>query len=226
MRARVSRSTRGCRASRLVASGLAAAVASAGHAVGLDAIAKCGGDAACLARLEAQALRESGGSVSREGQELVVQPGSRAPARFIDQPPVTHRYLGRLERLQLHAIRVEAPGQRAAWWLVGEAGQPPLKVEALPVPGPLGRHFMVVDGNGLSLYQRSGARWSLAFRFDAAPGLSWAFKGWRADEAAVRLEWIWPEAATGCPGQAAQGQLQLRDGPYGWDLVPEAPHRC
>ncbi len=187
---------------------------------------RCGGDAACLSRLEAQALRESGGAVRREGHELVVQPGSRAPARFVDQPPLSHRYLGRLEGLQLHAVRVEGVGQRAAWWLVDDAGQPPLKVDALPVPGPGGRHFVVVDGNVLSLYQRSGPRWALVIRFDAAPGLVWTVKGWRADEAAVRLEWTWPEGPAACAGQAAQGQLQLRDGPYGWDLVPEAPRRC
>ena len=26
--------------------------------------------------------------------------------------------------------------------------------------------------------------------------------------------------------QRSLGTLQLRDGPYGWDLVPEAPKRC
>lgn len=225
MRARVSCSARGWRGRRLAAAGLAAA-ASAGHAVGLDAITKCGGDAACLSRLESLALREGGGAVRREGAELIVPSGSQAPVRFVDQPPVVHQYLGRLEGLQLHAVRVASPGQRSAWWLVGDAGQPPLKVDALPSAGPGGRHFVVVSGNALSLYQRSGPRWSLVFRFDASSGLSWAVKGWRADEAAVRLEWIWPEAPSACAGQAAQGQLQLRDGPYGWDLVPEAPHRC
>jgi hypothetical protein len=202
------------------------AAAAASHAVGLDSIARCGSDAACLSRLEAAALRDSGGKVRREGAELIVQAGLQAPARFIDQPPVIHQYLGRLDGLQLHAVRVASPGQRAAWWLVGDAGQPLLKIDALPVAGPGGRHFVVANGNGLSLYQRSGARWSLQFRFDAAPGLSWSVKGWRADEAAVRLEWIWPDAPEACAGQGTQGQLQLRDGPYGWDLVPEAPHRC
>jgi hypothetical protein len=202
------------------------AAVSTGHAVGIDSITRCGGEAACLSRLEALALRESNGAAHREGSELIVQSGPQAPARFIDQPPVGHHYLGRLDGLPLQVVRVAASGQRAAWWLVGDAGQPPLRVDALPVVGPGGRHFVVANGNGLSLYQRSGMRWSLQFRFDAAPGLSWAVKGWRADEAAVRLEWIWPEAAAACAGQVTQGQLQLRDGPFGWDLFPEAPHRC
>lgn len=171
------------------------------------------------------ALRQSGGAARREGAELIVQSGAPVPARFIDQPQANHHYLGRLDGLRLHAIRAASSGQPPAWWLVGEAGQP-LKVDALPVAGPGGRHFVVVKGNSLALYQRSGTRWSLQFRFEAAPGLSWAVKGWRADEAAVRLEWTWPDAPAACAGQAAHGQLQLRDGPYGWDLVPAAPHRC
>ena len=40
------------------------------------------------------------------------------------------------------------------------------------------------------------------------------------------LEWLWPEAPSACPGQPAQGGLQLRDGPFGWDLVPPAPRPC
>ena len=225
MRARGSCSAGSWSWGRLAAAGLVA-LGPASQAVGVDAITRCGGDTACLSRLEARALRDSGGTVRREGAELVVQSGSQAPARFIDQGAVSHQYLGRLDGLQLHAVRAAPAGQSTSWWLVGDAGQPPLKVDALPVVGPGGRHFVVVNGNGLSLFQRSGARWSMQFRFDAAPGLSWAVKGWRADEAAVRLEWLWPEAPAQCHGQAAQGQLQLRDGPYGWDLVPEAPHRC
>jgi hypothetical protein len=198
----------------------------AGHAVGTEAITHCGSDAACLSRLELAALRNSGGTARREGAELILQAGMQAPTRFIDLPPLTHQYLGRLEGLQLQVVRAASAGQRPAWWLLADGGQPPLRFDALPIAGPAGRHFVIADGNSLSLYQRSGARWSLQFRLDAAPGLRWAVKGWRADEAAVRLEWIWPEAPAACAGQAAQGQLQLRDGPYGWDLVPEAPHRC
>ncbi|MGM9488704.1 hypothetical protein [Ideonella sp. YS5] len=198
----------------------------ASHAIGIDAISRCAGDAACLSGLELAALRDSRGSARREGAELILQAGMQAPARFIDQPALSHRYLGRLDGLQLHVVRVASASQRPAWWLLADGGQAPLRVDALPIGGPGGRHFVMADGNSLALYQRSGARWSLQFRLDAPAGLSWAVKGWRADGAAVRLEWIWPEAPSACAGQAAQGQLQLRDGPYGWDLVPEAPHRC
>lgn len=106
------------------------------------------------------ALRQSGGAARREGAELIVQSGAPVPARFIDQPQANHHYLGRLDGLRLHAIRAASSGQPPAWWLVGEAGQP-LKVDALPVAGPGGRHFVVVKGNSLALYQRSGTRWSL-----------------------------------------------------------------
>jgi hypothetical protein len=195
-------------------------------AVSVDAVARCGADNACLTRLEAAALRDSSGAVQREGPALTLQFGLQPAARFADQGPLTHRYLGRLDGVQLHLVRAWAPNQLPYYWLVSEGGQAPLKVDALPTPGPGGRHFVVANGAGLALYQRSGARWSLQYRFDAPPGLSWAVRGWRADAAAVRLDWIWPEAPSACHGQAAQGSLQLRDGPYGWDLLPPAPTRC
>ena len=195
-------------------------------AVGLEAIQHCGSEVACLSQLEAAALRESTGAAKREGPQLTLQFGLQPAARFVDQPPLTHTYLGRLDGVLLHVIRAATPTQLPAYWLVGESGQPPLRVEALPSAGPGGRHFVVASGNMLALYQRSGPRWSLQYRFEAAPGLSWAVKSWREDAAAVRLEWIWPDAPAACAGQAAQGGLQLRDGPYGWDLVPQPPRRC
>lgn len=206
---------------------LALTVASAStSAVTPDAVQRCGAEAACLAQLEAMALRGGAGTARRDGAQLVLQFGLHPPATFVDQPPVTHLYLGRLDGVLLHVVRAAQPGRPSRWWLVGENGQAPLMVDALPVAAPGGRHFVVAQGNSLALYQRSGPRWSLQYRLEAAPGLSWAVKGWRADAAAVRLEWLWPEAPAACAGQAAQGQLQLRDGPYGWDLVPEAPRRC
>ena len=203
-----------------------AAGASAAHAVSVEAIAQCGAEAACLDQLEAAALRDSAGAAHREGPQLTLQFGLQPAARFADQGPLAHRYLGRLDGVLLHLVRASSPNQLPAYWLVGESGQAPLKIDALPAPAPGGRHFVVASGGALALYQRSGPRWSLQYRFDAPTGLSWAVKGWRADAAAVRLEWIWPEAPTACRGQVAQGTLQLRDGPYGWDLVPEAPRRC
>jgi hypothetical protein len=208
-----------------LASALALASAST-PAVTADAVQRCGAEPACLAQLEAAALRSSAGAARRDGAQLVLQFGLHPPATFVDQPPVAHQYLGRLDGVLLHLVRAAQPGRPSRWWLVGESGQAPLLVDALPVAAPGGRHFVVAHGNSLALYQRSGPRWSLQYRLDAAPGLSWAVKGWRADAAAVRLEWLWPEAPTACAGQAAQGRLQLRDGPYGWDLVPEAPRRC
>ncbi|HJV70670.1 hypothetical protein [Ideonella sp.] len=209
------------------AASLVLALASASSpAVSPDAVQRCGAEPACLARLEATALRDSAGTARRDGRQLVLQFGLHPPSSFVDQPPVTHLYLGRLDGVLLHVVRAAQTGQPSRWWLVGESGQAPLVVDALPVAAPGGRQFVVTSGNSLSLYQRSGPRWSLQYRFDAAPGLVWGVKGWRADAAAVRLEWLWPEAPAACAGQAAQGQLQLRDGPYGWDLVPEAPRRC
>lgn len=202
------------------------AICAGAQAVTVDAITHCGADAACLAQLESAALRDSSGTVQREGPQLTLQFGLQPPTRFADQGPVVHRYLGKLDTLLLHLVRAWAPNQLPAYWLVSESGQAPLKIDALPAAAPGGRQFVVASGGALALYQRSGPRWSLQYRFDAPQGLSWAVKGWRADAAAVRLDWIWPEAPAACHGQAAQGTLQLRDGPYGWDLVPEPPKRC
>ncbi len=204
---------------------LAVAATPAG-AVTVEAVQHCGADGACLAQLEAAGLRDSAGAVRRDGGQLTLQFGLQAPTRFVDQAPVSHLYLGRLDGVLLHLVRAAQPGRPSRWWLVGESGQAPLAVDALPVAGPGSRHFVVAAGHTLALYQRAGPRWSLQYRYEAAPGLSWLVKGWRADAAAVRLEWIWPEGPSACAGQAAQGQLQLRDGPYGWDLVPEPPRRC
>lgn len=208
------------------AAALASALSGPAGAVAPETIQRCGGEADCLARLEAAALSGSGGTVRREGAELTLQFGQHPPARFVDQAPVSHQYLGRLDGVLLHLVRVGQPGRPSRWWLVSESGQAPLPVDAIPVAGPGGRLFVVAGGNGLALYQRAGPRWSLQYRYEAAPGLSWAVRGWRADGAAVRLDWIWPDAPAACTGQPAQGQLQLRDGPYGWDLVPAAPRRC
>lgn len=205
--------------------GLAAHPGTA-QAVALESIQHCGADTACLAQLEAAAVRDSAGAVRREGPQLSLQFGLQPAVRFADQGPLSHQYLGRLDGVLLHVVRGAQAGHPSRYWLVGESGQAPLQVDALPSAAPGGRHFVVASGNALALYQRSGPRWSLQFRFEAAPGLSWAVKGWRADAAAVRLEWLWPEARSACAGQATQGSLQLRDGPYGWDLVPEPPHAC
>jgi len=205
---------------------MAGLMAAPACAMGPDTIARCGADAACLAQLETVALQSSAGAARRDGAQLTLQFGLHPVARFADQQPVAHLYLGRLDGLLLHLVRAAQSGRPSRWWLVGENGQAPLMVDALPVAAPGGRHFVVANGNSLALYQRSGPRWSLQYRLDAAPGLSWGVKGWRADAAAVKLEWIWPDAPAACAGQAPQGLLQLRDGPYGWDLVPEAPRRC
>jgi hypothetical protein len=204
---------------------LALTLASASTpAVTPNAVQRCGAEPACLAQLEATALRGGAGTARRDGAQLVLQFGLHPPATFVDQPPVTHLYLGRLDGVLLHVVRAVQPGRPSRWWLVGESGQAPLMVDALPVAAPGGRHLSP-QGNSLALYQRS-ARAGRCGTAGCPPGLSWAVRGWRADAAAVRLEWLWPEAPAACAGQAAQGQLQLRDGPYGWDLVPEAPRRC
>lgn len=199
---------------------------AAALALPADRLTRCAADAACLARLEPDALRAAGGAVRREGAALTLRFGPHPEARFVDQPPLRHHYLGRLDGLALHLVRGEGAGATPAWWLVSEAGQAPLRVDAPPVPGPGGRHFVVALGHTLTLYQRAGERWSRHYRFEAPEGLRWEVRGWRADEAAVRLAWHWPQAPQACPGQPANGLLQLRDGPYGWDLVPQAPRHC
>lgn len=223
---RVSEARSGAAARAAVFGALALMLPATAIPATLDSLQQCGANAGCLAQLEADAIRDSNGTVQRDGQVLTLHFGLHPEARFVDQPSLAHRYLGRLDGVLLHVVRAAQPNQLPGYWLVSENTQPPLRVAALPVPAPGGRHFVVVSGSDLSLYQRSGPRWSLQYAFGAPPGLSWAVKGWRSDAAAVRLEWLWPEAPAACAGQAAQGTLQLRDGPFGWDLVPQPPRRC
>ncbi|MFD2452970.1 hypothetical protein [Ideonella paludis] len=54
-----------------------------------------------------------------------------------------------------------------------------------------------------------------------------SFKGWRGDGGAVRMDWQWQRGGSPCtPIGATAGQVQLRDGPYGWEITPELPLRC
>src|SRR5689334_14581928 len=87
------------------------AVAASAHAIGVDAVAHCGAEAACLAQLETAALRVSEGTAQRDGPQLTMQFGLHPPARFIDQGPLTHRYLGRIDGVLLHLVRASTPNQ-------------------------------------------------------------------------------------------------------------------
>ncbi|OYT89559.1 MAG: hypothetical protein CFE46_03900 [Burkholderiales bacterium PBB6] len=187
----------------------------------------------CLQIRETRALTEASGSVSRNAARLTVQRPDAPPVAFTDDSTSRHHFLGAVDELQASLVLQQGPEQPARVWLVPAQGQP-LKLDNLPVPAPGGRLLAVVgtgevvvgDAPGsatsrISLWQRAGARWSRQFSFSAPEGVQFQWRSWRADAAAARLDW----QRQGHCGPS-QGSVQLRDGPYGWELYPEPPAAC
>jgi hypothetical protein len=199
----------------------------------------------CLADLEHTALQQATAEVRREGSTLVVSTQA-GPVRFDDTRPATgqapgyaaterHRYLGRMNEVDAHWVLALPPGaplEAARYWLVSDAGTPVLALEDLPWPSPGGRLLALARAvagprpSVVALYVKAGVRWSLAYRYEAPPGLNYQFRSWRNDAAAVRLEWERTGSARACAMLPGSGSIQLRDGPYGWDLVAPVPASC
>jgi hypothetical protein len=189
---------------------------------------------ACAASAETRALREASARARREGASLFLTRADGA-MRFDDVAGhQRHRYLGPLDNTGLDLVAGWRDGH-THFWLVDPASARVLQAGALPWPSPDGRLLVVAaptlgaQGGTLDLYLHAGPRWSRLYRLEAPPGVGFEFQSWRADGAAVRLAWIrrsvaGAKATTG--SDACSGTIQLRDGPYGWDLVPELPDRC
>lgn len=181
---------------------------------------------ACLEVLEARALRAQASVARRSGAQLTVVPGSGlAPLNFQDQAgdALVYRYLGPLPGTDLHLVAQLAQGGAVRFQPVGPGMGAGVRLNAPPWPSPDGRLLGVAVAatagqvGQLALWGRVGPQWRMQYSFDPDPGMGFEFKGWRADGAALRLAWH-------CPRQA--GATQLRDGPYGWDLVPPPPAHC
>ncbi|HSI57730.1 MAG TPA: hypothetical protein VLA16_09245 [Ideonella sp.] len=237
----------------LTAAGLlAAAACRAETAEALHhALAQCAAPPAegCLAALEARALKEAAGQAERAGPWLSLQT-TGGPVRFDDRRAVVatnattpaaggagprNYYLGAVEGSDARLVLALAPGaplSAARYWLVGAAGPPVLGLDALPWPAPAGRLLVAAKPasqagvSTLALYLRVGARWTQQYRYEAPVGVSYSFRSWRADGAAVRLEWAISGPTKACADSGEHGSIQLRDGPYGWDLVPPLPPTC
>lgn len=182
--------------------------------------------AACVEVLEAHALQAHAAVARRSGNQLWVTPiPGLAPLQLSDQPAdaVAYRYLGPLPGTDLHLV-VQLPRQGAPRYLpLGPGMAGTVRLNAPPWPSPDGRLLAVAVAaragqvGQLALWGRVGPQWRMQYSFDPDPGMGFEFKGWRGDGAALRLAWH-------CPQQT--GTTQLRDGPYGWDLVPPPPGRC
>jgi hypothetical protein len=160
-----------------------------------------------------------------------------------------HTLLGALPG-PLWVLLVEQRGQRPRFEMIHGATGPERPAQrwvtpSLPVPSPDGRWLLVVDdgqGHGaavVALWQRmalsvtateGGAaaaattlRWQQVWRYEPPAGVRYRFERWRPDGAALTLGWWHARARPGCP---QEGTVQLRDGPYGWDLYPAAPPDC
>jgi hypothetical protein len=183
----------------------------------------------CADKAEALALAATGSQARRQGGLLTVNLAS-GTQRWEDQPAAghRHRYLGELDKTGLALLAGLRSGQ-PMYWLIDPASGRVLEAPSLPWPSPDGRLVLVAvperagTGGSLTLYLRTANRWTRQYLFEAPPGLGFSFRSWRMDSAAVRLVWARraAEGRTGC-----DGLTQLRDGPYGWDLVPEPPAAC
>jgi hypothetical protein len=191
---------------------------------------------ACGAALEARALREHPEAARRDGAVLLVNTPSGEPLRLEDRPDTVpegalqHFYLGPLAGTESLLVQLWSPGQPARYLLLS-GGMTALALEAPPWPAPSGRLLVTVapatagETGGVSLFNLAGNQWRRLYRFEPAAGLGFTFHGWRADSAALRLDWAWRAGLCG-EHAAASGSTQLRDGPYGWDLFPALPTRC
>ena len=190
----------------------------------------------CAGRREQLALAQAQGRAERHEAELLLGKGTEPGPRYSDSEadpagrPGRHAYyLGPLDGLDADLVLILEDGQppRFDWLAMGSPSALPLP--GLPWPSANGRWLFVVgaavDGAtaSITLVQKVGARWSQQFRYQPPAGLHYSFLGWRSDAAAVRLAWRRGAAAACRP---RSGQLQLRDGPYGWDFFPAPPTAC
>jgi hypothetical protein len=183
---------------------------------------------ACAAAREAQALATHQQVARRVGSQLQLR-SDHTPSRWtvIANDPLT-AYLGELDHSDLNLLLVQTPGRAPQFKLVSRGGSLPLTLDAPPAPSPDGLRLVVVAqpetdrAGSITLWQRVGARWAQKLRLEPGPDLGYQFEGWRQDGAAVRLSW--QRVAASCA--PVKGRSQLRDGPFGWDLYPEAPPPC
>jgi len=189
----------------------------------------------CLTRLEAEALRTARASrktlrAVRQGPQLSLQTPGSATITLQDSAATQYRGLGPVGHGDSWLVaRLPAP-QSPPLLLVSPASGQQIGLEATPRPAPDG-HLLIavrpgVDGHEastLTLLQRAGTRWSVVFRYEAPAGLHLSFQRWRSDGAAVHLQWE-RSSTSACP--LAEGNAQLRDGPFGWDFVPPMPPPC
>lgn len=242
MRCLGNKSTAGSWAARGFGWGLAL-VASAGGAAPQtgdpgSGWSQCQQDAAperCLATLEAEALRTARTSkktlqVVRQGPQLRLRAAGGAPVILEDSAESQYRGLGPVGHQDTWLVARLSTDQGPPLLLVSPVSGQRLGLEAAPRPAPDGHLLIAIrpggdghDSSTLTLLQRSGTRWSLVFRYEAPAGLRLSFQRWRSDGAAVHLQWQ-RAPSTACP--AAEGNAQLRDGPFGWDFVPEMPPPC
>lgn len=184
----------------------------------------------CVDAAEAKALRDPEPPARREGRQLQLSLPSGV-LRFEDDITAgrRHRYLGLLDGTGWLLVAGLKAGQTHVW-LIDPQTSLQLELDGLPWPSPDGRLLAVAtparadQGGLLALHLRAGQRWSRLYFFEAPKGLGFEVKSWRQDSAAVRLGWTRQPAAGAAAG--CNGLTQLRDGPYGWDLVPEVPATC
>ena len=183
---------------------------------------------------EADVLRAARASKTsraiRQGAQLRLQTPGAAPLILEDSAESRYRALGPVGHADTWLVARLPASQRAPLLLVSPASSQQLGLEAAPRPAPDGHLLIAVrpgedgrDSATLTLLQRAGQRWSVVFRYEAPSGLHLSFQRWRSDGAAVHL--LWQRTPTpACP--LAEGSAQLRDGPFGWDFVPEMPPPC
>jgi hypothetical protein len=181
---------------------------------------------ACALARQAQALTDHADSVRRAGAVLQLRQDS-TPQRWVSVAlPGPLYYLGPLDDSDLQLVMHEGPGRSAPFSLLSRSGGLAIGLDAPPVLAPGGRGLVVVAApqgerpGSITLWQRSARRWVQKWRLETGTDLAYRFQGWRQDGAAVRLLWQRPGCAP------SSGRAQLRDGPYGWDLYPEAPASC
>ncbi|NDY92766.1 hypothetical protein, partial [Ideonella livida] len=182
---------------------------------------------ACWRRLQAAEARALAGQKSadaprRQAGRLTL---GRAPALEDTPGGPVWLYEARLPGAGHHLVSQraspQAPQQVQGLWLLQAATG-----RLQPLPGPVrlspdGRHLFALstDGHTLSLLQRAGdgpqTRWRQQFRLESPASLQFSWQNWRRDGLAVHLHW---HSTAPCP---ADGRTQLREGPHGWELVPE-----
>lgn len=227
-------------ASAWVGWGLALIAGASGAAPAADPAsgwARCQQEAAperCLAALEAQVLRTPSATKARravrQGPQLILQATGGARTILEDSGASQYRALGPVGPSGTWLVAQLQPAHAPALLLLNPASGQRLLLDAPPHPAPDGHLLVAVrpgedgrDSSTLTLLQRSGTRWSVVFRYEAPEGLHLGFQRWRGDGAAVHLQWQ-RSVRPACP--LGEGSVQLRDGPFGWDFLPEMPPPC